>query len=169
MLASLNHPNIGSIYGLEEADAVRALVLELVDGETLAGKLAHVSTHKSPASGLPVAESLTIARQIADALDAAHEKGIVHRDLKPANVKITPQGVVKVLDFGLAKAVAADGATPDLTHSPTVTVGGTREGIILGTAAYMSPEQAAGTAVDRRADIWSVSYTHLTLPTIYSV
>ena len=155
MLASLNHPNIGSIYGLEEADAVRALVLELVGGETLADKLAHVSTRKSPASGLPVAESLTIARQIADALDAAHEKGIVHRDLKPANVKITPQGVVKVLDFGLAKAVAADGATPDLTQSPTVTVGGTREGIILGTAAYMSPEQARGKPVDKRTDIWA--------------
>ncbi len=104
---------------------------------------------------IPIGEALAIARQIADALDAAHEKGIVHRDLKPANIKITPDGIVKVLDFGLAKAAAGDGASPDLTHSPTITVAGTREGVILGTAAYMSPEQARGQEVDKRTDIWA--------------
>ena len=141
MLAALNHPNIGAIYGLEDADGVRALVLELVEGETLADRI-----QRGPA---PVTDALTIARQIADALDAAHEKGIIHRDLKPANIKVTPGGVVKVLDFGLAKA-----ATGEL-QSPTVTVGGTQEGTILGTAAYMSPEQARGQAVDKRTDIWA--------------
>jgi serine/threonine protein kinase/Tol biopolymer transport system component len=141
MLAALNHPNIGAIYGLEAANGVRALVLELVEGETLAHRI-----QRGPAS---VTDALTIARQIADALDAAHEKGIVHRDLKPANIKVTPGGVVKVLDFGLAKA-----ATGEL-QSPTVTVGGTQEGTILGTAAYMSPEQARGQAVDKRTDIWA--------------
>ena len=110
VLASLNHPHIGAIYGLEEADGVRALVLELVEGETLADRIA-----RGP---IPLADTLTIARQIADALEAAHEKGIIHRDLKPANIKITPDGIVKVLDFGLAKATAGDGATPDLTQSP---------------------------------------------------
>ncbi len=147
VLASLNHPHIGAIYGLEEADGVRALVLELVEGETLADRIA-----RGP---IPLGDFLTIARQIAEALDAAHEKGIIHRDLKPANIKITPDGIVKVLDFGLAKATAGDGATPDLTHSPTVTAGGTREGAVLGTAAYMSPEQARGTPVDKRTDIWA--------------
>jgi serine/threonine-protein kinase len=154
MLAALNHPHIGAIYGLEDADAspgsgqfaVRALVLELVEGETLAERL-----QRGPVS---VSDALTIARQIADALDAAHEKGIVHRDLKPANVKITPDGVVKVLDFGLAKAAGGD-STPDLSQSPTLTVGATRDGIILGTAAYMSPEQAKGLPVDKRADLWA--------------
>ena len=141
LLAALNHPNIGAIYGLEDADGVRALVLELVEGETLADRI-----QRGPA---PVTDALTIARQIADALDAAHEKGIIHRDLKPANIKVTPGGVVKVLDFGLAKA-----ATGEL-QSPTVTVGGTQEGTILGTAAYMSPEQARGQAVDKRTDIWA--------------
>jgi eukaryotic-like serine/threonine-protein kinase len=147
VLASLNHPHIGAIYGLEEADGVRALVLELVDGETLADRIA-----RGP---IPPKEALTIAGQIADALDAAHEKGIVHRDLKPANIKITPDGVVKVLDFGLAKAVSGDAASLDLTQSPTVTAGGTREGVILGTPAYMSPEQARGQTVDKRTDIWA--------------
>jgi eukaryotic-like serine/threonine-protein kinase len=147
VLASLNHPHIGAIYGLEDADGVRALVLELVDGETLADRIA-----RGP---IPLTDTLTIARQIADALDAAHEKGIVHRDLKPANIKITPDGVVKVLDFGLAKTASGDAATPDLTQSPTVTFGGTREGVILGTAAYMSPEQARGQTVDKRTDIWA--------------
>ena len=141
MLAALNHPNIGAIYGLEAASGVRALVLELVEGETLADRI-----QRGPA---PVTDALTIARQIADALDAAHEKGIIHRDLKPANIKVTPDGVVKVLDFGLAKA-----ATGEL-QSPTVTVGSTQEGTILGTAAYMSPEQARGQAVDKRTDIWA--------------
>jgi Tol biopolymer transport system component len=141
MLAALNHPNIGAIYGLEAAGGVRALVLELVEGETLADRI-----RRGP---VPIADARTIARQIADALDAAHEKGIIHRDLKPANVKVTPDGVVKVLDFGLAKA-----ATGGL-QSPTVTLASTQEGTILGTAAYMSPEQARGQAVDKRADIWA--------------
>jgi eukaryotic-like serine/threonine-protein kinase len=132
VLAALNHPHIGAIYGFEESDGVRALVLELVEGPTLADRIA-----RGP---FATTEALTIARQIAEALDAAHEKGIIHRDLKPANIKITPDGDVKVLDFGLAKAVTVD--VPDVTQSPTMTVGGTREGIILGTAAYLSPEQA---------------------------
>jgi serine/threonine protein kinase/Tol biopolymer transport system component len=147
MLAALNHPHIGAIYGVEEAEGVRALVLELVEGSTLADRLMK--------GRIPLAESLAVARQIADALDAAHEKGIIHRDLKPANIKITPDGVVKVLDFGLAKAVTGDGVGPDLSQSPTVTVGGTRDGVILGTAAYMSPEQARGQAVDKRTDVWA--------------
>ncbi len=146
VLASLNHPHIGAIYGLEDVDGVPALVLELIDGLTLADRLA-----KGP---LPVRDALTIAVQIADALDAAHEKGIVHRDLKPANVKITSEGTVKVLDFGLAKAAPGDSGA-GVTQSPTVTVGGTREGAILGTAAYMSPEQARGNPVDKRTDIWA--------------
>ena len=147
LLAALNHPNIGAIYGLEEADGARALVLELVEGETLAERI-----RRGPA---PVTEAIRIARDIADALDAAHEKGIVHRDLKPANIKITPGGVVKVLDFGLAKAATGDGLTPDLTRSPTESAGGTQEGTILGTTAYMSPEQARGQACDKRTDIWA--------------
>ena len=155
VLASLNHPHIATIHGIEEApiDAgapVRALILELVNGETLAERIASVGS-----KGLPITEALGLAHQIADGLDAAHEKGIVHRDLKPANIKITPDGIVKVLDFGLAKAATGDGSTPDLTQSPTVTVGGTRNGIILGTAAYMSPEQARGQAADKRTDIWA--------------
>src|SRR5205807_6190912 len=141
MLAAVNHPNIGAIYGLEAAaDGVRALVLELVEGETVADRI-----QRGP---VPVTDALTIARQIADALDAAHEKGIIHRDLKPANIKVTPGGVVKVLDFGLAKAAARE-------LQSSVTVGGTQEGTILGTAAYMSPEQARGQAVDKRTDIWA--------------
>jgi serine/threonine protein kinase/Tol biopolymer transport system component len=145
VLAALNHPHIATIYGLEEADGVRGLVLELVEGQTVAERL-----HAGP---LTVSESLTIARQIADALEAAHEKGIVHRDLKPANIKITPEGVVKVLDFGLATAGA--GLGPDRSKSPTLTVGRTGPGFILGTVAYMSPEQARGRVVDKRADIWA--------------
>ena len=145
VLATLNHPHIGAIYGLEDAEGVRALVLELVNGETLADRIA-----RGP---IALDETLGIARQIADALEAAHEKGIVHRDLKPANIKITPDGVVKVLDFGLAKAAHAEAA--DLIQSPDVTAGGTREGMILGTPAYMSPEQARGQAIDKRADIWA--------------
>ena len=147
MLASLNHPHIGAIYGLEDADDARALVLELVEGETLADRL-----KRGP---IPVAEALTIAQQIADALEAAHEQGIVHRDLKPGNIKVTPVGTVKVLDFGLAKAASGEPSSTDLSHSPTVGIGGTREGTILGTAAYMSPEQARGQTVDKRADIWA--------------
>jgi len=151
MLAALNHPHIAAIYGIEDDEGIHALVLELVDGETLAERIA-----RGP---LPVTQALEIARQIADALDAAHEKGIVHRDLKPANIKITPEGVVKVLDFGLAKLESAGSgqlaAGGPLTESPTMTVDGTHTGLIVGTAAYMSPEQARGLAVDKRTDIWA--------------
>ncbi|MGH9364885.1 MAG: protein kinase domain-containing protein, partial [Thermoanaerobaculia bacterium] len=147
VLASLNHPHIAAIYGLEESGGVEALVLELVEGETLAEKLA-----KGP---LPVDESLEIARQIAEALEAAHERGIVHRDLKPANVKLTPEGKVKVLDFGLAKALAGDASSPDVSTSPTLTAAATQAGVVIGTAAYMSPEQARGKPVDKRADVWA--------------
>jgi Tol biopolymer transport system component len=147
VLASLNHPHIAAIYGLEKSGEVEALVLELVEGETLAEKIAQ--------GPVPLEEALAIARQIADALEAAHEKGIVHRDLKPANVKVTPEGKVKVLDFGLAKALTGDASSPDQTHSPTLTAAATQAGVVIGTAAYMSPEQARGKAVDKRADIWA--------------
>jgi Tol biopolymer transport system component len=148
MLATLNHPQIGAIYGVEEADGVRALVLELVEGETLAERIARRRGAPGNAvPGLSVSEALTIARQIADALEAAHEKGIVHRDLKPANIKITPDGAVKVLDFGLAKVAIPDGPGSDPSQS--------RAGAVFGTAAYMSPEQARGLNVDKRADIWA--------------
>src|SRR5512135_3303492 len=147
VLASLNHPHIAAIYGLEKSGDLEALVLELVGGETLAERIA-----RGP---LPVEEALAIARQIADALEAAHERGVVHRDLKPANVKVTPEGQVKVLDFGLAKALAGDASSPDMTHSPTITAEATQAGVVIGTAAYMSPEQARGKAVDKRADIWA--------------
>ena len=147
LLAALNHPHIGAIYGLEELEGAPALVLELIDGDTLAERIDQ--------GALPLAEALTVAAQIADALDTAHEKGIVHRDLKPANIKITRDGVVKVLDFGLAKAAGGDSPGVDLTQSPTITVGGTRGGVILGTPAYMSPEQARGKPVDKRTDIWA--------------
>jgi|KBSSwiStaDraftv2_1062776.scaffolds.fasta_scaffold25196_2 Tol biopolymer transport system component len=153
VLASLNHPHIAAIYGIEEGPAEagphKALVLELVDGETLAERITRAGCKR-----LPIKDALEIARQIADALDAAHEKGIVHRDLKPANIKITRQGVVKVLDFGLAK-LEADKTGRDVTAAPTITVNDTREGLIVGTAAYMSPEQARGQAVDKRTDIWA--------------
>ena len=154
VLASLNHPNVGAIYGLEEADGVRALVLELIPGDTLTDRLAHAAANKTSRPGLPLTECVAIARQIADALDAAHEKGIVHRDLKPANVKITPEGGVKVLDFGLAKIDADDQPNATLTHSPTM-IAPTQSGVILGTAAYMSPEQARGLGIDKRTDIWA--------------
>src|SRR6476646_4378200 len=150
VLALLNHPNIAAIYDLQEAEDTRFLVLELVEGETLAERI-----QRGP---IPVEEALQIAGSICEALEAAHEKGVVHRDLKPANVKITPDGKVKVLDFGLAKALVSSetgGADPDLSRSPTLVQSGTRAGMILGTAAYMSPEQARGRAVDRRADIWA--------------
>lgn len=151
ILGSLNHPNIAAIYELEELNGARHLVLEYVPGETLAERL-----RRGP---LSVEESLEISEQIAEALEAAHEKGIVHRDLKPANIKITPDGKVKVLDFGLAKDVAADkSGAQDALNSPTLTAASpayTRAGVILGTAAYMSPEQARGKAVDKRADIWA--------------
>jgi eukaryotic-like serine/threonine-protein kinase len=148
VLASLNHPNIAAIYGLEESGGTRALVMELVEGLTLADR-----AKQGPA---PLDEALPIARQIAEALEAAHEKGIIHRDLKPENIKITPNGKVKVLDFGLAKAMDAAGSSAvDLSRSPTLSVEGTKAGVILGTAGYMSPEQARGKPVDKRADIWA--------------
>jgi len=153
-LAALNHPNIAHIHGLEESDSVRALVMELVEGEDLAQRIA--------GGAIPVAEALPIAKQIADALEAAHEQGIIHRDLKPANIKVRPDGMVKVLDFGLAKAMEpafAQGASAGHAHasmSPTITTPAmTQAGMILGTAAYMSPEQARGKPVDKRADIWA--------------
>lgn len=149
MLAALNHPSIAAIYGLEESDGGRFIVMELVPGETLSEKLSH--------GPLPLDEALKIARQIADALEAAHERGIIHRDLKPANIKVTPEGRVKVLDLGLAKAFDAKstGSDPDLSLSPTIVSDGTQPGVILGTAEFMSPEQARGKAVDKRTDIWS--------------
>jgi serine/threonine protein kinase/Tol biopolymer transport system component len=154
MLAALNHPNIGAIYGFEEAEGLRFLVLELVDGHTLADTLADVSRQRSQGPGLPVHDALNIAQQIANALDIAHGKGIIHRDLKPANITITPNGVVKVLDFGLAKA-ADDGSTSDGAHSPTKTARHTSDGAVMGTPGYMSPEQARGQVVDKRTDIWA--------------
>jgi eukaryotic-like serine/threonine-protein kinase len=154
VLASLNHPNVATIHGLEESDGVLALVMELVEGETLAERISNTHSHRSGATGLPVVEALSIGRQIADALDAAHERGIVHRDLKPANIKVTPDGVVKVLDFGLAKVLDSAGDQGS-TQSPTVTSGATREGVIVGTPAYMSPEQARGLPVDKRSDVWA--------------
>jgi eukaryotic-like serine/threonine-protein kinase len=156
LLASLNHPAIGAIYGLEEVTVhpdqpgTLGLILELVEGDTLADRI-----QRGP---IPVAAALVLARQIAEALEAAHDRGIVHRDLKPANVKITPDDVVKVLDFGLAKALANEnehGAASDLPNSPTITSEETRTGVILGTAAYMSPEQARGKPLDKRTDVWA--------------
>src|SRR5437667_2838418 len=148
-LASLNHSNIGAIYGIEESGDVRALVMELVEGEDLSQRIAR--------GAIPLDETLPIARQIADALEAAHEQGIIHRDLKPANIKVRADGTVKVLDFGLAKAMEPAGAmSPSMSMSPTITSPAmTQAGMILGTAAYMSPEQARGKTVDRRADIWA--------------
>jgi eukaryotic-like serine/threonine-protein kinase len=147
LLASLNHQNIAAIYGLEESSGTNFLVLELVEGETLADRI--------KAGPVPVEEALKLALQIAEALEAAHEKGVIHRDLKPANIKVTPEGKVKVLDFGLAKAFASDQSDLDLSNSPTLSNAATQQGVILGTAAYMSPEQARGKAVDKRADIWA--------------
>jgi eukaryotic-like serine/threonine-protein kinase len=148
VLASLNHPNIASIYGLEESNGIRALVMELVEGPTLAERIG--------GRAMQMEEALPITKQIAEALEYAHERSIIHRDLKPANVKLTADGHVKLLDFGLAKALeppAVAAANPSI--SPTLTVEGTRAGVILGTAAYMAPEQARGAIVDKRADIWS--------------
>ena len=148
-LAALNHPNIAAIYGFEEGPGIKALVMEFVDGSTLADRIAQ--------GAIPVDDALPIARQIADALEVAHEQGIIHRDLKPANIKLRPDGVVKVLDFGLAKAMEPPGVmSPSVSQSPTITTPAmTQAGMILGTAAYMSPEQARGKPVDKRADIWA--------------
>jgi Tol biopolymer transport system component len=149
VLAALNHPNIAAIYGFEESDGKRCLVLELVEGEDLSQKL--------KANAVPVEDALSIALQIAEALEAAHDKGIIHRDLKPANVMITPVGGVKVLDFGLAKALDGEHGSgiSDASMSPTLTSAATRAGVVMGTAAYMSPEQAKGKAADRRSDVFS--------------
>ncbi|MGB5293589.1 MAG: serine/threonine-protein kinase, partial [Thermoanaerobaculia bacterium] len=152
VLASLNHPNIAGIHQIEEADGKQLLVMELAQGDDL--------THSISQSRLPLQRVLPIARQIADALEAAHAEGIIHRDLKPANIKVDTNGQVKVLDFGLAKALdpIREGADPTgtpLSMSPTLTAQMTQPGIILGTAAYMSPEQARGQSLDERSDIWS--------------
>ena len=146
LLAALNHAHIGAIYGIASSDGIRGLVLELIEGETLAARL-----RRGP---LPATEAVAVARQLADALDAAHAKGIIHRDLKPANISITHEGVVKVLDFGLAKLVSEDGPL-DATRASTPTLAATGAGVVLGTAAYMSPEQARGQPVDRRTDVWA--------------
>ncbi len=147
LLASLNHPCIAAIYGFEDSGKVHAFVMELVEGPTLADRVL--------SGAIPVSEALGIAKQICEALEFAHERGIVHRDLKPANVKVTPEDAVKVLDFGLAKALETQDSGMNIANSPTLSVAATREGMILGTAAYMSPEQAKGRAADRRSDIWS--------------
>src|SRR5512139_2701094 len=147
LLASLNHPNIAAIHGLEQAEGKRFIVMELVEGETLAQRLSK--------GALPIDEALGICKQIAEGLEAAHEKGVIHRDLKPANVMITEGDKVKILDFGLAKALADEIQRVESSHSPTLTEAMTRPGVILGTAAYMSPEQAKGKTADKRADIWA--------------
>src|SRR5271166_6485594 len=144
ILASLNHPNIASIYGFEDSGGLGALVMELVNGPTMTERLLQ--------GPLPLDEALPIARQIAEALEAAHERGIIHRDLKPANIKVRPDGAVKILDFGLAKAVEGDPASSDIHNSPTISAIATKAGAILGTAAYMSPEQAKGKPLDKRTD-----------------
>src|SRR5436190_17128851 len=145
MLAALNHPHIAALYGMEESGGRHFLVMELVEGETLAERLRR--------GAMPVEEALTIAHQILEALEAAHEKWIVHRDLKPANVKVTPDDKVKVLDFGLAKALETAPANPTLSNSPTM-LSGSLSGMIVGTAGYMSPEQARGRTADQRSDIF---------------
>jgi serine/threonine-protein kinase len=151
VLASLNHPNIAAIYGVEEEDGQRALVMELVEGEDLSARIT-----RGP---IALEQAIPIALQIAEALTDAHEKGIVHRDLKPANIRITSEGKVKVLDFGLAKAfedpVASSSAETSLSQSPTLSMAATQAGIIMGTAAYMSPEQARGETLDQGTDIWA--------------
>ena len=149
VLASLNHPNIAAIYGIEKSADTHALVLELVEGPTLADRIAQ--------GPIPVDEALPIAKQIAEALEAAHESGVIHRDLKPANIKVRDDGMVKVLDFGLAKALQPEAADPNMSMSPTMslTAAATQMGMVIGTAAYMAPEQAKGQVVDKRADIWA--------------
>ena len=149
VLAALNHPNIAAIYGLERSGNTTALVMELVEGPTLADRIAQ--------GAIPIDEALPIAKQIAEALEAAHEQRIIHRDLKPANIKVRPDGTVKVLDFGLAKALEPAHPAIDATQSPTITSPAlmTGGGVLLGTAAYMSPEQAKGREADKRSDIWA--------------
>src|SRR5262247_1088054 len=147
VLASLNHSNIAAIHDLQEANGSRFLILELVEGETLADRIA-----RGP---IPIDEAVAIAKQITEGLEAAHEKGIIHRDLKPANIKLTKDGAVKVLDFGLARMGGADGAATNLSNSPTLMSVASTPGMIMGTAAYMSPEQAKGRHVDGRTDIFA--------------
>ena len=150
VLAALNHPNIAAIYGLEKTPGITALVMELVEGDDLSQRIAR--------GAVPLDEALSVAKQIADALEAAHEQGIIHRDLKPANIKVRADGTVKVLDFGLAKATTpAAGPSLNLSMSPTIMTPAlmSNVGVILGTAAYMAPEQARGKAVDKRADVWA--------------
>ena len=149
VLASLNHPNIAAIHGLEESDGIRALVLELVEGPTLADRIAQ--------GPIAVDEALPIAKQITEALEAAHEAAVIHRDLKPANIKVKDDGTVKVLDFGLAKAFEPEAGSVGASMSPTIslTAAATQMGMVIGTAAYMAPEQAKGLTVDKRADIWA--------------
>ena len=147
-VAALNHPNIAGIHDLAESGGTKYLVLELIEGDTLADRL-----RRGP---VPAEEALSIIKQVLEALEAAHEKGICHRDLKPANIKLTPDGVVKVLDFGLAKFMQSSSSAPNMTHSPTLSVAGTYPGVILGTAGYMSPEQAKGYEADQRSDSFSV-------------
>ncbi len=147
VLASLNHANIAAIYGLEDAGGIKALVLEFVDGPTLAERIAQ--------GPVPLDEALPIAEQIAEALEAAHRHGVIHRDLKPANIKVRPDDTVKVLDFGLAKAVSPEAGAADQATSPTISLAATHAGVILGTAAYMAPEQAKGKTVDKSADVWA--------------
>ena len=147
VLAALNHPHIAAIYGVEESNSSRALVMELVDGPTLADRIV--------SGPILLDEALAIAKQIAEALEYAHDKGVIHRDLKPANIKVTADGTVKVLDFGLAKALLDKPTTADPSNSPTLSMNATVAGVVLGTAAYMSPEQARGKAVDKRTDIWA--------------
>ena len=147
LLASLNHPNIATLYGFEQSDEVHFLVMELAEGETL--------TERVRRGPIPVEDALPIFKQIAEALEAAHEKGIIHRDLKPANIKVSSESKVKVLDFGLAKAMSGDPVKSEVSESPTITRDATATGVILGTAAYMSPEQARGKQVDKRTDIWA--------------
>jgi len=162
VLASLNHPNIAAIYGLEESGATRALVMELVEGPTLGERIA--------SGAIPLDEALPIVRQVADAVEYAHDNNVIHRDLKPANIKVKADGMVKVLDFGLAKALSDEPTEADMSNSPTLSMAATMQGVILGTAAYMSPEQAKGKKVDRRADVWAfgvVLYEMLTGKQLY--
>jgi len=149
LLASLSHPNIAAVYGFDECNGTRFLVLEYVEGQTLSERL--------KAGPMPVEEALRVGKQMSEAIEAAHERGVIHRDLKPANVMITPEGKLKVLDFGLAKAMVPvnERSGLDIANSPTITADFTRVGTILGTAAYMSPEQARGKPLDKRTDIWS--------------
>jgi len=162
VLASLNHPNIAQVFGVEDADGAPVIVMELVEGPTLADRLAK--------GALPIDEALPIASQMCDGLEAAHERGIIHRDLKPANIKVRADGAIKILDFGLARVLAGD-APLDPGQSPTMAPPDTGVGIVLGTAAYMSPEQARGRAVDKRTDIWAfgcVVYEMLTGQPVFS-